>query len=83
MSTQIYPETPKQTHYDVVIAGGAIIGSSIAWFLSSNPDFDGSLLVIERDPSYEFASTRAPIPVSASNFQAKLIFAFHNSPLNM
>ena len=57
MSTQIYPETPKQTHYDVVIAGGAIIGSSIAWFLSSNPDFDGSLLVIERDPSYEFAST--------------------------
>ena len=57
MSAPLYPEGPKLPHYDVVIVGGAIIGSSIAWFLSSNPNFDGSLLVIERDPSYEFAST--------------------------
>ncbi|MBT6094491.1 MAG: FAD-binding oxidoreductase [Rhodospirillaceae bacterium] len=32
-------------------------GSSVAWFLASNPDFDGTILVVERDPSYEFAST--------------------------
>ena len=57
MSAPLYPDRPTATHYDVVIVGGAIIGSSIAWFLSSNPDFNGSLLVIERDPSYEFAST--------------------------
>lgn len=48
---------PKQTSYDVVIVGGAIIGSSVAWFLSDNADFDGSILVVERDPTYENSST--------------------------
>ena len=33
------------------------MGSSVAWFLSANSDFDGSVLVVERDPSYEFTST--------------------------
>ena len=32
-------------------------GSSVAWFLARNPDFDGSILVVERDPTYEFTST--------------------------
>ncbi|ASJ70549.1 NAD(P)/FAD-dependent oxidoreductase [Granulosicoccus antarcticus] len=50
-------QTPKQSLYDVVIVGGAMYGSSVAWFLTDNPDFDGSILVVERDPSYEFAST--------------------------
>lgn len=49
--------TPEHTSYDVVIVGGAMYGSSVAWFLASNPDFDGSILVVERDPTYEFAST--------------------------
>jgi len=48
---------PSSKHYDVVIVGGAAMGSSVAWFLMQNPDFDGSLLVVERDPSYEFASS--------------------------
>ena len=48
---------PRHGRYDVVIVGGAIMGSTAAWFLSANPDFDGSILVVERDPSYEFAST--------------------------
>jgi glycine/D-amino acid oxidase-like deaminating enzyme len=43
--------------YDVVIVGGAVIGSSIAYFLASNRDFDGSILVVERDPSYTTAAT--------------------------
>ncbi len=51
------PRPPAKSSYDVVIIGGAIMGSSAAWFLSANPDFDGSILVVERDPSYEFAST--------------------------
>jgi glycine/D-amino acid oxidase-like deaminating enzyme len=46
-----------QTSYDVVIVGGAIMGSATAFFLSRNPDFDGSVLVIERDPSYAMSST--------------------------
>ena len=49
--------TPKQTSYDVVLVGGAMYGSSVAWFLSNNPDFDGSILVVEKDPTYEFTST--------------------------
>jgi len=48
---------PKHAAYDVVIVGGAMQGSSVAWFLADNPDFDGSILVVERDPTYEFCST--------------------------
>ncbi len=48
---------PKHTSYDVIIVGGAMIGSSVAWFLSNNPDFDGRVLVVERDPTYEWCST--------------------------
>lgn len=50
-------KTPKSKRYDVVLVGGAMYGSSVAWFLSNNPDFDGSILVVERDPTYEFTST--------------------------
>jgi len=50
-------QTPQRTSYDVVIVGGAMYGSSVAWWLSRNPDFDGSILVVERDPTYEFTST--------------------------
>ena len=49
--------TPTKTNYDVVIVGGAMFGSSVAWFLTDNPDFDGSILVVEKDPTYEFTST--------------------------
>jgi glycine/D-amino acid oxidase-like deaminating enzyme len=50
-------QTPVKASYDVVIVGGAMYGSSVAWFLTDNPDFDGSILVVERDPTYEFTST--------------------------
>ena len=49
--------TPKQTSYDVIIIGGAMMGASVAWFLASDPGFAGSVLVIEKDPSYELSST--------------------------
>ena len=48
---------PKQPSYDVVIVGGAMYGSSVSWFLADNPDFDGSILVVERDPNYTACST--------------------------
>lgn len=51
------PETPKASSYDVVIVGGAIMGSSTAFFLTDTPDFNGRVLVVERDASYEFCST--------------------------
>jgi len=45
---------------DVVIVGGGVMGSAIAYFLTADPAFDGSVLVIERDPSYaDCATTRS------------------------
>jgi FAD-dependent oxidoreductase domain-containing protein 1 len=42
---------------DVVIIGGAIVGSSVATFLAARPDFDGRIVVVERDPSFRSSST--------------------------
>lgn len=45
-----------QSSESVVIIGGAIVGSSIAYFLREQ-GFAGSVTVVERDPSYQFSST--------------------------
>lgn len=63
---------PKRDSYDVVIVGGAIMGSSTAWFLTENPDFDGSILVVERDPSYEWCSTAHTNSCIRQQFSTKL-----------
>jgi FAD-dependent oxidoreductase domain-containing protein 1 len=42
---------------DVVIIGGAIVGSSVATFLAARPDFAGRIVVVERDPSFRTSST--------------------------
>lgn len=47
--------SPSQV--DVAIIGGGVIGCAIAYFLSASSDFHGSVLVIEKDPSYQRAST--------------------------
>src|SRR5688572_22441983 len=44
------------TSADIVIIGGGIIGSSVALNLLQD-GFNGRVLVIERDPSYQFASS--------------------------
>ena len=73
--------------YDVVIVGGAVIGSAVAYFLSANPDFKGSILVVERDPTYATASTSLsgaavrlqysnPINVEISKFGSAFIRDF-------
>ena len=72
MSQLIYPDTPSLNSYDVVIVGGAIMGSSLAWFLSSNKDFDGRILVVEKDPTYEFSSTMATNSCMRQQFSAEL-----------
>lgn len=50
-------QAPQQNRYDIVIVGGAIMGSATAWFLSDDADFTGRVLVVEKDPSYATAST--------------------------
>jgi glycine/D-amino acid oxidase-like deaminating enzyme len=57
MTLQGYSTTPSRTSYDVVIVGGAMMGAAAAWFLAKDDAFDGSILVVERDPSYEASST--------------------------
>lgn len=65
-------EISQKTSYDVVIVGGAMYGSSVAWWLSNNPDFDGSILVVERDPTYEFTSTAHTNSCIRQQFSAEI-----------
>ena len=44
-------------HFDVVIVGGAAVGSAAAYFLAAEPGFDGTLLVLEQDFGYRHCAT--------------------------
>lgn len=82
-------QSPKARSHDVIIVGGAMYGSSIAWWLSDNKDFNGSVLVVERDPTYEWTSTvhtnscirqqfSEPINIRISQFGAEYIKNFRD-----
>lgn len=46
----------RQSSETVVIIGGAIVGSAVAYFLREQ-GFDGRITVVERDPTYRKSST--------------------------
>jgi FAD-dependent oxidoreductase domain-containing protein 1 len=69
---------------DVVIIGGAIVGSAVATFLARRPDWKGRILVIERDMTYRTSSTTlsaasirlqfsTPLNIEISRFGVQLI----------
>ncbi len=43
--------------YDVLIAGGGVIGSACAYFLHREPRFRGTVAVVEPDPTYRNAAS--------------------------
>jgi glycine/D-amino acid oxidase-like deaminating enzyme len=56
----------------VVIIGGAMMGSSAAWFLTEEKDFDGRVLVVDRDLSYENSSTMCTNSCMRQQFSTEL-----------
>ncbi|MGB5758006.1 MAG: FAD-dependent oxidoreductase, partial [Acidimicrobiales bacterium] len=84
------PEIDGDLTADVVCVGGAVIGSAVAYFLSENPHFDGTVLVVEPDPTYQSAQTsRAqnsireqfsnPVNIEISRFGMDFIDNFHHN----
>lgn len=46
-----------QEHFDVIVVGGAVVGSAAAYFLAADRGFGGSVLVLERDLSFRDCAT--------------------------
>lgn len=78
---------PVRRAYDVVIVGGAAVGSSTAYWLSQKLGPEPSVLVVERDSSYARSSTALstsairqqysnPINVKISQFGVEFIRGF-------
>ena len=56
LSNGPFPMTATSS-FDVLIIGGGVIGSSIAFFLAEEDAFSGSVAVMEKDPTYADGST--------------------------
>ncbi|MFV2003045.1 MAG: NAD(P)/FAD-dependent oxidoreductase, partial [Paracoccaceae bacterium] len=78
---------PAHRSYDVVIVGGAMMGSAVAWFLAKNAQFQGRIVIVEPDPGLRRASTAhsnscmrqqfsSPLNVKISQFCAAFIGDF-------
>jgi glycine/D-amino acid oxidase-like deaminating enzyme len=59
---------------DVVIVGGGAVGSAVAYFLARDAGFPGTVVVVEPDPTYEFAASAR----SASSIRRQF-----STPLNI
>jgi len=75
MHTPLFPRAASRRTYDVVIVGGAMMGAAAAWFLAANPDFNGSVLVVERDPGYQACSTAHSNSCLRQQFSTRLNIA--------
>ncbi|SHH95667.1 NAD(P)/FAD-dependent oxidoreductase [Marivita hallyeonensis] len=62
---------PERGSYDVVIVGGAIMGSAAAWFLT-DMGFDGRILVVDRDMSFAKTATATSTSCIRQQFSTDL-----------
>ena len=73
-----------RVHFDVCIAGGGLVGSAAAYFLAADPGFDGSVVVLEPDPSYSRGATArsaasvrqqfsTPVNIAISQFAVRFL----------
>ena len=58
--------------YDVVIGGGAVMGSSAAYHLAAQPGFSGRILVIDRDMTYRQAASSLSLSSIRQQFSSPI-----------
>jgi len=58
--------------YDVVIAGGAVMGSSTAYHLAADSGFRGRVLVVEKDFSYAKSATALSLSSVRQQFSTRV-----------
>ena len=58
--------------FDVVIAGGAVMGSSTAYHLAADSGFSGRVLVIEKDMSYAKSATALSLSSVRQQFSSPI-----------
>jgi glycine/D-amino acid oxidase-like deaminating enzyme len=58
--------------FDVVIAGGAVMGSSTAYHLAADPGFTGRVLVVEKDMTYAKSATSLSLSSIRQQFSSPI-----------
>jgi glycine/D-amino acid oxidase-like deaminating enzyme len=58
--------------FDVVIGGGAVMGSSIAYHLAAHPGFSGRVLVVDKDLTYQRAASALSLSSIRQQFSSAI-----------
>ena len=58
--------------YDVIIGGGAVMGSSIAYHLAAHQGFTGRILVVDRDMTYAQAASSLSLSSIRQQFSSPI-----------